>query len=200
MTYVILIALVSGILSGYFILPPVIVSNLDSISTFALAFFIFSVGIDVGTNKKVFSDLKKKGAKILLIPLSVIAGSLLGGAVCSFIFKMPINAGMAITSGFGWYSLSGILLSKIASVEIGTISFLSNVFREIISVVTIGIIAKKLNYSSAVAVAGATAMDSTLPIVAESTNEQTIIISFISGAVLTALVPMIIPIIYGIKF
>lgn len=200
MTKIILAALFSGIFSGYFILPHSIISNLDSISTFALGFFILSVGIDVGSNKKVFKDLKNMGLRILIVPFTVIVGSLVGGFICSILFKIPANVGMSIVSGFGWYSLSGIILSKLCSVEIGTIAFLSNVFRELISVISIPFIAKHLNFSSAVSVAGATSMDSTLPVVAEATDEQTVVISFISGAILTALVPILVPLIYGLKF
>ena len=199
MTYIILISLGLGIISGYTILPPVIITNIDKISTFALCFFILSVGIDIGSNKGIFKDLKKHGFKILLIPLSTVLGSLLGGLICSFIFKMHINVGLSIVSGFGWYSLSGIMLSKLAGVEIGAISFLSNVFRELIAVLAIPLIAKKLNKSSCISIAGATAMDSTLPLISQATDEETVLISFISGAVLTILVPILVPLLFNIR-
>lgn len=193
MTYIILISLVLGIISGYSILPHIFITNIDKISTFALCFFILSVGIDIGRNKEIFIDLKKQGFKILLIPFSTVIGTLIGGVICSFIFNMSLSLGLSISSGFGWYSLSGILLAKLIGPEIGAISFLSNVFRELIAVLTISLIAKKLNYFSSISVAGATAMDSTLPIISEATNEKTVLISFISGAVLTILVPILVP-------
>lgn len=199
MTYIILISLGLGIISGYTILPQVVITNIDKISTFALCFFIFSVGIDIGSNKGIFKDLKKHGFKILLIPLSTIIGTLLGGLICSLIFKMRINIGFSIVSGFGWYSLSGIMLSKLAGVEIGAISFLSNVFRELLAVLAIPLIAKKLNKASCISIAGATSMDSTLPLISQSTDEETVLISFISGAVLTILVPILVPLLFNIK-
>lgn len=197
MTYVIIIALVLGIISGYTILPSVVISHLDKISTWALCFFIFSIGIDIGRNKEIFKDLKKQGLRMLLVPFSTILGSFAGGILCSLIFKMTIGTSLSIVAGFGWYSLSGILLSKLGNVEVGTISFLSNVFRELIAVLTIPVIAAKLNKYSAISVAGATAMDSTLPIILEATDEETVLISFISGAILTLLVPTLIPILYN---
>lgn len=199
MTYIILASLAAGILSGYFILPDGVIANLGVISSLALNLLILSVGIDLGYNKQVFYNLRKQGFKILLVPLSIITGSLLGGIISVFIFSMPVNLGLAISSGFGWYSLSGVILSNISGPEAGTIAFLTNIFREIIAIITIPIIAGKLNYLTAIAPAGATSMDTTLPIVTEATDSETAVVSFINGAVLSALVPILVPLLYGIR-
>lgn len=199
MTYTILIALIAGILSGKFILSREMVSNLDSISSFALNLLILSVGIDLGSNREIFYNLKKMGLRVLLIPLSIIAGSLIGGVISGLIYNMPLNLGLAISSGFGWYSLSGVMLKNIAGPKAATIAFLTNVFRELIAVITIPIIADKLNHLSAIAPAGATSMDSTLPIVSEATDKETAVISFINGALLSALVPVLVPLIYSLN-
>jgi uncharacterized membrane protein YbjE (DUF340 family) len=177
MMYLILAALICGILSGYFILPMGIVENLDKIASFALNLLILSVGIDLGLNKEVFYNIKKTGVKILLIPASIITGSLVGGLISSLIFGMPANEGLAISSGFGWYSLSGVILSNLSGAELGTISFLTNVFRELIAVLTISIIAEKLNHLTAIAPAGATSMDTTLPLISEATDSKTAVVS-----------------------
>ena len=200
MTYLIIASLVIGMLSGYFILPGSIISNLDKISSFGLTLLILSVGIDLGYNKEVFYEIKEKGFKVLLVPFSIIAGSMIGGLVSLLILKMHVNLGLAISAGFGWYSLSGIILSNIAGPEAGTIAFLTNVFREIIAVLTIPIIAKKLNHLTSIAPAGATSMDTTLPLISETTDRETAVIAFISGAVLTAIVPFLVPMLYGLKF
>jgi len=200
LTYTIIISLLLGILSGYFILPQSIVLNLDKISSFALNLLILSVGIDLGYNKEVFKDLRRMGYRVLLVPLSIIAGSLLGGVISSLIFKMPLNLGLAISSGFGYYSISGVILSSIASPEAGTIAFLTNVLRELIAVIIIPIVASRLNHLTAIAPAGATSMDTTLPIISESTDKETAVISFINGAILSALVPFLVPLLYGLGF
>lgn len=200
MMYLILASLVAGVFSGYFILPENIILNLDNISSFALNLTLLAVGIDLGHNREVFGRIKKTGIKILLIPLSVIIGSFIGGIVASLIYKMPGNLGIAISAGFGWYSLSGIILKDICSVEAGTISFLTNVFKELLAVILIPVIASKLNHFTAISPAGATAMDTTLPLIAEATNEETVVVAFISGAILSSLVPVLVPLTYSIKF
>lgn len=200
MTYMILVALLGGIFSGYFILPDYIITHLGVVTSFALNLLVFSVGIDVGHNKEVFYDLKKMGFKILLIPFSIVLGSMAGGAAAALIYRMPLNVSLGIACGFGWYSFSGVMLAQLANVEIGTIAFLTNVFRELIALIFIPVIARKFNYFTAIAPAGATSMDSTLPVIAEATDQETVVIAFINGAVLSALVPILVPLVYGIKF
>lgn len=199
MTYIILASLAAGILCGYFLLPAGAVGSLDTISSLALNVLLLSVGIDLGYNKQVFYNLRKQGFRILLVPLSIITGSLLGGVISVIIFGMPVNLGLAISSGFGWYSLSGVILSNISGPEAGTIAFLTNIFREVIAIITIPILAEKLNNLTAIAPAGATSMDTTLPIVTEATDKETAVVSFINGAVLSALVPILVPLLYGIR-
>jgi uncharacterized membrane protein YbjE (DUF340 family) len=197
--YIILASLVCGILSGYFILPLGIISNLDKIASFALNLLILSVGIDLGRNKEVFYSIKETGFKILLIPASIIAGSLFGGFIATLIYGMPINLGLAISSGFGWYSLSGVILSNISGPEAGTIAFLTNVFRELIAVLTIPFLAKNLNHLTAISPAGATSMDTTLPLISEATDSKTVLVSFINGAILSSLVPILVPLLFNLK-
>lgn len=190
MTWIILASLFVGILSGYFFLPENIIDNLDILASFALNLLILSVGIDIGYNKEIFTELGKMGIKILLIPVSIILGSWIGGSLCSFIFQTPLPVSLSIASGFGWYSLSGVLISDLGNIEAGTIAFLTNVFREVIAIITIPFLAKYLNFFTVIAPAGATSMDSTLPLIAESTNQEISVIAFINGAILSALVPI----------
>lgn len=156
-----------GALCGYFFVPESFIPNIEFISTIALNLLILFVGIDVGSNKNLIKDLKRNGLKVLLIPLSIIIGSLTGGIITAIFFKLSIKSALSIAAGFGWYSLSAVMLTSLESVQIGTIAFLTNVFREIIAVITIPFLAKKLNHFTAIAPAGATSMDTTLPIISK---------------------------------
>lgn len=196
MTIIILIAVIGGILSGYFVIPQNISSSMEMVSTIALNLLILSVGIDVGSNKELIKDLKKAGFKILLIPLSIILGSFIGGIITSLIYNIPIKSGLSIASGFGWYSLSGVMLTNLDSANIGTIAFLTNIFRELIAIVLIPIIAVKLNHYTTIAPAGATSMDTTLPLISEVTSPDIAVISFLNGVILSSLVPIFISFFY----
>lgn len=198
MTLSIIISVLAGILGGYFFIPGSFTIYIDQLINIALYFLIFCVGIDIGLNKHIFKDLKKHSLIILIVPTSIVVGSLVGGLLTGYIFHMPKNISLAISSGFGWYSLSGIILTQLDSAEIGTIAFLTNVFRELITVVSIPFIAKYLNDYTTIAPAGATSMDSTLPIISKYTNPETVVIAFINGILLSGLVPILVPFFYFI--
>jgi predicted nucleotide-binding protein (sugar kinase/HSP70/actin superfamily) len=53
-------------------------------------------------------------------------------------------------------------------------------------------------YCAAIAPAGVTSMDTTLLIISESTDNETAIISFSNGLILSTLVPILVPLIYGL--
>ncbi|WP_346888477.1 lysine exporter LysO family protein [Clostridium sp. UBA1056] len=198
MTYIIIISILVGMGCGYFIFPPEIMNNMDKLASISLIALIFLVGIDVGGNKKIFKDLKKVGLKALLIPFGGITGSLLGGLLVGFLFNMAINESLAIGAGFGWYSLSGVMLKEMGGDTLGAIAFLTNVFREILTVILIPILAKRLNGYTAIAPAGATSMDTTLPLIAKATNPEIAVISFINGVIMSSLVPVFVTFFYNL--
>ena len=68
-----------GILIGCFALPKGDTAWLDTLLTVSLFFLYTGAGIILGTNKEVFTYIKKLGLRILFLPLSIFAGCLLGG-------------------------------------------------------------------------------------------------------------------------
>lgn len=192
MSLVILVVLVLGIGAGY-VLPENISGFIDSASSYMLLVLLFSVGIDMGLNKEVFTRIKELGFKILLIPFGVVVGSLCGGVLTAFLTNLPVKEGLAISAGLGWYSLSGILITEAGNPVGGTISFLANVFREMLTFIVVPFIASHMNYYCAIAPAGATAMDTTLGIISRNTNATVAVLSFVSGVICTLLVPVLVP-------
>ena len=193
MSLVILVVLVMGIGAG-FILPENISAFIDSASSYMLLILLFSVGIDMGLNKEVFTRIQELGFKILLIPFGVVVGSLCGGFLTAFLTQMPVKDSLAISAGLGWYSLSGIMITEAGNPVAGTIAFLSNVFREMLTFIVVPFIASHMNYYCAIAPAGATAMDTTLGIISRNTNGTIAVLSFVSGVICTLLVPVLVPV------
>ncbi|MPN28524.1 Lysine exporter LysO [bioreactor metagenome] len=91
------------------------------------------------------------------------------------------------------------MLKELGGEALGAIAFLTNVFREIFAVILIPILAKRLNTYSAIAPAGATSMDTTLPLVSKATNPEVAVISFINGVIMSSLVPVLVTFFYNIK-
>ena len=79
-------------------------------------------------------------------------------------------------------------------------AFLSNVMREIFSILLVPVVARKIGYVECTALAGATAMDTLLPVVVGATHERITIYSFVSGVILSLAVPVMIPMIIALPF
>jgi len=189
-------AVIVGILLGYFT-KSYINFDISLLIQFGLYLLLFFIGIDIGKNDNILNDLKKLNKKVLFLPFITIISSLAGGAVASILLPLSMGESVAISAGMGWYSFSAIELSKV-SVELGGIAFLSNIFRELLAIFLISIIAKKIGSFESVSVAGATAMDSVLPIINKSNPAEISIISFYSGLVISIIVPILIPILVNI--
>jgi uncharacterized membrane protein YbjE (DUF340 family) len=89
------------------------------------------------------------------------------------------------------------MISQMGHVELGALAFLVNLLRELLAFVLIPLVASHLGNIPAIAPGGATTMDTTLPLIAEVTDSEGVVAALISGAVLSALVPVLIPLLLG---
>lgn len=191
MSFKIILSVLAGIGVGYFILPSEILQYTDYILDIGLCLLLFFVGIDIGKNKDVLDKIRKIGLRVLLVPVMIIIGSIFGSVIAGFLLGMPANEAGAVGAGLGWYSLSSMMLATYSS-KLSALAFISNVTREIIALLTIPFISKYIGDLESVAPAGATAMDTSLPLIAKSTNPQTAIIAFISGVIASTSVPILV--------
>lgn len=198
MSLIIFLSVITGILIGYFVLEPAYYSWLDPLTNYSLAVLLFGVGVDIGASREILADLKLMGWKVLAIPFLIAAGSLIGSVIIGKLLGFAFSESAAVGAGFGWYSLSGVLISKLHSAELGSLAFLANVFRELMTVILLPFVVKYFGSLAAIAPGGATTMDVTLPLIKESGGEAVVIPAFISGAVLSTLVPILVPFFLGL--
>lgn len=192
MVFLALAALIGGTVYGIFSPQIPFIDQLVAHRDWILYLLMFCVGISVGMHHGLLESIRKHNIKILVIPLGIIVGSLLGGIVCSFLTQTPLNHGTAVACGLGWYSLCGVTLTNLVNAQLGSIAFLSNLMREMFSFFSIPWISRHLNYYSCIAPAGATSEDTTLPMMIRYTNEETVVISVINGVICSAVVPILI--------
>ncbi|MEL1134709.1 lysine exporter LysO family protein [Desulfitobacterium sp. THU1] len=197
MTAAIMGAFALGILSGMTFFPETWTNTLPLITDLALDFTLVMVGIDLGMNREIWKHMIKVGWQVFLAPIGVVLGSILAAMVVGLCFGWDFREGGAVGAGFGWYSLSGVLISDLHSVSLGTIAFLSNIFREVLAIVFAPFLAKKLGPLALVAPSGATAMDSTLPVLVAVGPKGIGIVAIISGLSLSLLVPVLVPLVLG---
>nr|WP_319401608.1 lysine exporter LysO family protein [uncultured Carboxylicivirga sp.] len=185
----------AGLLGGYLhIFPQWLLS--DELTTYALFALMFLVGVSIGSDKGAFSVLRRMNYKVMLVPICVIVGSLLGTAlVGAIISKVSIQEAMAVGAGFGYYSLSSIFISQLSGKELGVIALLSNIFREVFTLLSVPFLVKYFGKLAGIASGGATSMDTTLPVIVKFTGKDYGIIAIFSGIILTVLVPVIVSLI-----
>jgi uncharacterized membrane protein YbjE (DUF340 family) len=135
-------------------------------------------------------------ADTLIVPLATVVGSLAGGLVVAVLFDLSAGKGLALSAGFGWYSLSGVLISDMGDAMLGSAAFLANMIREALALVLIPVLAVSRRPYTAIGVGGATAMDVTLPLVEQCIGPDAVPVSFTSGALLSLLVPVLVPLFY----
>lgn len=188
----IVIAVALGMLAGYFVIPDGLVVYFGNIIDFGLYLLLFLVGMDMGKQGTMLSDIKAAGFKVLLVPVVVAAGTLLAAGLVGMLLPIGGKDAVAASAGFGWYSLAPTLLAPY-SLSVSAVAFLSNVMREIFSIVAIPFVAKHIGYVECAALPGAAAMDTVLPVVVGATHERVAIYSFTSGVVLSLAVPILVP-------
>ncbi len=178
--------LIGGIL-GYFTKGKLALP-LDS-STYVLILLIFFVGIQLRNNgislREVFFN--KRGIYTGLI---MIASSLIGGLIASVILDLPIFKGLAIASGLGWYSLSSVLINDSWGAVFGSIAFFNDLSREIFSLFIIPFFMASYR-STAVGLAGATALDCTLPIIQRAGGMEVVPLAISFGFVTNIAPPIL---------
>lgn len=197
MSLSIILSVAIGIAAGLFFFPETFSQHIGLLIDIGLCALLFFVGIDIGRNKDIISQIRANGYKILLIPVGVALGSIFGSILGGLVLGLPINESSAIGAGFGWYTLSAIELTKY-SVETGALAFITNVCREVFALLSIPYIAKYLGKLEAIAPAGATAMDTSLPVISKATDSNTAVVSFITGVVLSTLVPILVPLLISL--
>ena len=192
LTLLIVFAVVLGMLCGYFVLPPSVTTHCGTVINFGLYLLLFLVGLDMGRQGTLIQDIRAAGFQMLLVPLAVMAGTFLATALAGYFLPLGPKDCVAAAAGFGWYSLAPTLLAPY-SLTVSATAFLSNIMHELLSIVAVPVVARKLGYIEAVALPGATAMDTVLPVVVSATCDRMAIYSFASGVVLSLSVPVLIP-------
>ncbi len=199
MIWQVLAALVIGILVGFSgIVPDVVSGNMDTLLMALLCLLLFIIGIDLSQNRNAITEIKRIGARLLFIPLLIAAGSIVGALAISLLIGLDTSYGMAIGAGFGWYSLSSALLAPISGGEIGIMALLTNVLREMLSIIMLPLVVRYLGKTAAVAPGGATTMDTTLPFVVKYAGSEMSILSFVSGVILSLMVVFLVPLLAGL--
>jgi len=162
-------------------------------SLYALYILMFLVGIGIGVDRKSWSILRTMKIKIILIPMGVIVGTFAGTALASiFIPDLKLKEVLAVGAGFGYYSLSSLFITQLSGETLGVIALLSNILREIFTLLATPTLVLYFGKLAGIASGGATSMDTTLPVITRYSGKEWSIIAVFSGVILTILVPFLV--------
>ena len=114
----------------------------DQVFNLALIALLFVFGFSFAADKNAVEKMRKTGLKIVVFPLLVALGSLIAGLVAGLLLQISLGGAMAVSSGYGWYTLSGPMMGQLMGPKWGTLGFTSNFFRELITITTIPIMVK----------------------------------------------------------
>lgn len=186
--------LLAGVATGYFLIRPDYISWLENVATVALCLLLFAVGLDLARQKHIWHQLKRMGWSIGLIPIGVLLGGMLGALVGSIFLNITVPVALATGASSGFYSFAGVFIAERVGAQAGTIAFLTNFFRELLSFFIIPVLGSRMKGSLAVmAPGGATTMDTTLPVITRALGSEVAAIALINGAVVSLLVPVLVP-------
>ncbi len=145
---------------------PPLISLMEGAINYLLMLLLLLIGIQLRSSGiKLHQVLLNKRGVVLAI-LSVIA-TLIGAIIAGMIIGIPILQSLALGSGFGWYSLSGSVLTHAYGAFWGTVALLNDLGREIFALIFIPTLMKRYP-SVAISTGGATAIDFTLPTILRS--------------------------------
>lgn len=189
----IIIALfIIGVLMGRFVEMPDFITANDP-TLYALYVLMFLVGISIGSDKKALQALKQQNLKIALVPLGTILGTLAGSAVISIVLSgRSLTDCLAVGSGFGYYSLSSIFITQYKGAELGTIALVSNIIRELITLLAAPLLVRWFGKLAPISVGGATTMDTTLPVITRFSGKEFVVISIFHGITVDFSVPFLV--------
>lgn len=150
-----------------------------------LYILLFMIGVDI-INAPI--NFKAINPRLIFMPIAIIISSAIGGVAIAWLMGMDLRYGLIFSAGFGWFSLSGVMVTTHLGEYYGAIALLTDLFRELLSIVILFFWGNRYP-DAAIATAGATAMDTTLPIIKKASGNQYIAQALYIGVILSLIVP-----------
>ncbi len=177
-----------GFIIGLF-LPASLMPH-ENTMTVMLMLLILLVGIGLKgsgiTLKEVL--LNQRGVEMSIIfTVAVLVGGLLFALIFS---EVSWTKGLALASGFGWYSLSAIVMTDAYGAIWGSVALFNDLIREFFALIFIPVFMRKYP-SASVGLGGATSLDFTLPIIQQSGGLKVVPLAISFGFIINIVAPVL---------
>lgn len=179
----VIVGLVAGYLAGRVVALPG-----ELALTAALYVLLFLVGFNIRLS---WAALRTTPTPLV----AAIVGAVVAAPLFSAVTGFSLKAAFATSLGFGFYSLAGPLVTTGIGPLAGLVAFLTNFFRENVTMVTAPWLGRRVRAEGLTAMGGATAMDTTLYFVTAYGDAEAGPMALASGLALTVLASLAIPLV-----
>ena len=162
-------------------------------SLYVLCALMFCIGVSIGNDRHTISNFRKLNPRLTLLPVATILGTWTALVIVTLCLghRTPEQC-YAVGSGFGYYSLSSIFITEYMGVELGTLALLTNIAREIITLLVAPLLVRFFGPLALISAGGATTMDTVLPAVIRYSGREYAILSIYQGFVVDFSVPFMV--------
>lgn len=169
---------------------PIMDLPIDGIIKGSLILLILLVGFQLSHSGMTLRQVlvNKRGVQACVIFCLSVA---VGGLVYALIMPdVTFTQGLALSSGYGWYSLSGIIMTDAYGAVWGSVALLNDLLREFMALLFIPMLIGKYP-TTAVGLGGVTTMDFTLPIIQSSGGNEVVPLAMSFGFLVNIISPVL---------
>lgn len=162
----------------------------ENAGMYCLMLLVFLIGVQLKSSGVSLRQVlvNRRGIRLSVwFMLSSLSGGLLFAVSAD---GVSWTKGLAMASGFGWYSLSGLVMTEAYGAVWGSIALLNDLARELFALAFIPLLMKRFP-DAAVGVGGATSMDFTLPVIQGAGGLEAVPVAVSFGVVVNIAAPFL---------
>ncbi|MBP5518758.1 MAG: lysine exporter LysO family protein [Bacteroidales bacterium] len=170
--------------------------DFESYADWVLYAMLLFVGISIGMGDSILALVKKLPRRVLWLPLVALAGTWIGSVLAFLVIKslgydLSLQQSATINTAMGYYSLSSILTTKAWGATIGSICLLTNLLRELFTILCAKPLGKIFGRFASTSSGGATVTDTSLPIILKAEGNEIMPAVLYFGIVINIAVPFL---------
>lgn len=132
--------------------------------------------------------LNKRGVQMSVI--FCVAMAVMGVVYALIMPDVTITQGLALSSGYGWYSLSGIVMTDRYGAVWGSVALLNDLSREFCTLMFVPLFIQRYP-SAGVGLGGVTSMDFSLPVIQASGGNEVVPLAMSFGFIVNIVSPIL---------
>lgn len=170
--------------------------DFESYADWVLYTMLLFVGISIGMGDSILALVKKLPRRVLWLPLVALIGTWIGSVIAFLVIKalgydLSLQQSATINTAMGYYSLSSILTTKAWGATIGSICLLTNLLRELFTILCAKPLGKVFGRFASTSSGGATVTDTSLPIILKAEGNGILPAVLYFGIVINIAVPFL---------